>query len=728
MNSSPFPLRPFRALVLLSVLALLSPSWTSAKSNETPVPTVGNLGDLRALETQVVSLADKAVQATVAIVSPGGGSTGSGVVVSEEGLVLTAAHVIQGKNTALVVIFPDGTRYKAKALGADFDRDAGMVKIVEEGSFPHVEVGPAEAPPKNQWLVALGHPGGFDPDRPPPVRLGRILRSGLFTVTDCAVISGDSGGPLLDVDGRVVGIHSSIGASLSENRHVPVSAYLENWERMASGERWGTRFAMRQDRPNPNRPVLGVILGQGETDPPGALVEGVIEGSPADKAGIRIGDLIIKAGETDVSDASSLVQTVGKRRPGQTIDLSILRDGEELNFEPKLVRSRALADAEVRRNPTEPDDAAATAETIDEWLDERVEEAMETGRLRLNPEALRRFGDREALAAKLREKLASLTPEQKERLREAQEAALRDPFFDSAMNVLSDVVAEASAATVAVLSDDEPVALGTVVSREGWILTKDVETREGIIAVRSGGKNVPLTLIERFPDHDLALYDSGREWPAALVLSAGRDEVLPLGRVLAAAGPDGKALGIGLVSVLPRALPNPGFLGIQMASRDAGVGVVRTIDGSAAAKAGLQRGDLILRLDDEPVADRMEFATRIRNFGIGAEVSLGIRRGEEDLELRVKLGERPGTGSPRFDRINRMSGPMSQRQKGFPNALQHDIPLPPTLCGGPLVDLNGRCIGINVSRAGRIKTLAIPAANILELLESAQKPDPESGA
>src|SRR3954466_942030 len=111
---------------------------------------------------------------------------------------------------------------------------------------------------KAQWCIALGHPGGFKLGRTAPLRLGRILDlRGTFITTDCTLVGGDSGGPLFDLDGKVIGIHSRIGASTLANIHVPVDTYTETWDRLAAAEAWGDRFAF-----GPRGPLLGVV---GET-------------------------------------------------------------------------------------------------------------------------------------------------------------------------------------------------------------------------------------------------------------------------------------------------------------------------------------------------------------------------------------------------------------------------------------------------------------------------------
>ncbi len=107
-------------------------------------PPVEGLRDLKQLNRQLIGMAPDAQQATVALVSKGGNGSGSGVIVSDDGLVLTAAHVMAALTDEVVVILPDGTRLDAEKLGADFDRDAAMVRITEEADFPHVELGESD--------------------------------------------------------------------------------------------------------------------------------------------------------------------------------------------------------------------------------------------------------------------------------------------------------------------------------------------------------------------------------------------------------------------------------------------------------------------------------------------------------------------------------------------------------------------------------------------------------
>ena len=242
-----------------------SPDQAAKQPKIEAAPNVKNFKALQKLNQQIVGLSKKAQPATVCLVAKNGRGAGSGVVVSQDGLILTAAHVTSSMPGEIIVIFPDGTRKEAVSLGANYDRDAAMVQIKEPGKYPFVEVGQSKGLKRNQWTVALGHSGGFDPMRKPPVRLGRVLRNEKFIVTDTAVVGGDSGGPLFDAEGRVIGIHSNIGVSLMENRHVPIGVYHQQWKSLKEGEKSGERFNNApKNVPSPDQPVLGVQLADSD--------------------------------------------------------------------------------------------------------------------------------------------------------------------------------------------------------------------------------------------------------------------------------------------------------------------------------------------------------------------------------------------------------------------------------------------------------------------------------
>lgn len=301
---------------------------------------VRELKDLQKLESQVAAVSAKVMPATVALLSDRTGSSGSGVIVSEDGLVLTAAHVIQGAESVLVV-FPDGKQAQGKVLGANYSRDMAMVQIQDKGRWPFVKAGNSKTLDAGDWVIALGHSAGFDAARTPPVRFGRVISKGPgnFLTTDCTLIGGDSGGPLFDLNGNIVAIHSSIGQSLSNNNHTGIDGFREDWDRMLAGETWGSLslnpFA------NPDMPVLGIGMAM-MRGVRGVIVENVVQGSPAAAAGVRTGDVIHKLDGSDVRDGGELLQILAKRQAGDVVKLGILRGRDEVEMKITLKRRSEL--------------------------------------------------------------------------------------------------------------------------------------------------------------------------------------------------------------------------------------------------------------------------------------------------------------------------------------------------------------------------------------------------
>jgi serine protease Do len=128
----------------------------------------------------------------------------------------------------VVFTFPDGRKAHGKTVEVDNENDLGLMRITDAGPWPQVPLGDLAGTRAGDWVLALGHPGGFDLRRSLVVRLGRIIRfDGEVVQSDCTISGGDSGGPLFDMHGRVIAIHSAISRSVAENFHVPVSAYFQ---------------------------------------------------------------------------------------------------------------------------------------------------------------------------------------------------------------------------------------------------------------------------------------------------------------------------------------------------------------------------------------------------------------------------------------------------------------------------------------------------------------------
>lgn len=284
-----------------------------------------SLEDLKAMEAHIQRLSEKVLPCTVGVRV--GAAQGSGIIIDEQGHVLTAAHVCGKPNRNVTFLFPDGKTAKGKTLGVNRGIDAGLMKISDEGKWPHVEMGNYAAVKQGQWVLATGHPGGFQKDRGVVVRLGRVLsKRGSVLATDCTLIGGDSGGPLFDMDGKVIGIHSRIGGSLTSNMHVPISTYHDTWDRLAAAEEWGGALGQ-------GGPFIGVI---GDPSGDNARIVEVQDDSPAAKAGIKPEDVIVEFAGKQVDDFQSLAAAVGSQKPGKKVKVKVKRGDETLELEIEI--------------------------------------------------------------------------------------------------------------------------------------------------------------------------------------------------------------------------------------------------------------------------------------------------------------------------------------------------------------------------------------------------------
>lgn len=293
------------------------------------------LGELKQIEAKTKRVVEMDTAPTVAIFT-NGGATGSGVVVSRDGLILTAAHVVEGERMVTVVT-PDGKERVAKVLGANYTRDAAMVKLTDKGPWPCVELGDSDGLKVGDFVVALGHSKGFDPLRRAPVRLGRLETDGKqrFLISECTLIGGDSGGPLFDLDGKLIGIHSSIGALSRINNHVPVSVFKSDWQKLLSGQQWG--MLGLNPMADPESPAFGCELFEIEGIG-GVVVGDVVAGSPADKAGLQPGDLIVRMSERSIETRHDMIRELGRHKPGEEAEIVVVRRGQPYKAKIVFVR------------------------------------------------------------------------------------------------------------------------------------------------------------------------------------------------------------------------------------------------------------------------------------------------------------------------------------------------------------------------------------------------------
>ena len=298
-----------------------------------------DISQLKTLQSKVNDVAQKVLPATVSIFSTSTGASGSGVIVNKDGLILTAGHVVRGSE-AMTVVFPNGKQAQGKVLGANYTRDSAMIQILDPKparGWPYADVGQSRDLTTGELVIALGHAGGYDPVRTPPVRFGRLItrNPNHFISTDCALIGGDSGGPIFDLEGHVIGIHSSIGKSLAANNHAGIEGFLQDWDKLKRGETWG-RLGGNSPLDNPDAPVLGIISGESRYG--GISVRHVLEGGPASKAGLRAGDIIRKINGSPIMNLRGLHLAIAKYQQGDIIQIHIIRNEGMLMRRLKLGR------------------------------------------------------------------------------------------------------------------------------------------------------------------------------------------------------------------------------------------------------------------------------------------------------------------------------------------------------------------------------------------------------
>ena len=279
---------------------------------------------------------------------------------------------------------------------------------------------------------------------------------------------------------------------------------------------------------------------------------------------------------------------------------------------------------------------------------------------------------------------------------------------ESVLAAFNEVVAEASYSTVEVYCDGRLTALGAVVSEDGEILTKASEISGEIECVFRDGNRFAAEILSRDEEHDLALLDIEA---AGLQPIAWTDSPsIPLGSWLVTPGAGERVVAIGVVSVVPRRiLPVSGILGIVIEEGDRGPVIVQIIPGSGAESVGLHAEDIVLQVNGKEVDTREELVDIIREYRPGTRVELLVLRDGDEIEFSPVLGHRPS--DPEHDLSayqNSLGGKLSIRRAGFPSVLQHDTPLAPADCGGPILDLEGRAVGINIARAGRVNSYAVP--------------------
>ena len=258
-------------------------------------------------------------------------SLGSGFIISQDGFIISNNHVVRDADEVIVRL-SDRREYKAKVVGTDERSDISLLKI-DAGGLPAVRLGIGYELKVGEWVLAIGSPFGFDHS----VTAGIVSAKGRslpresyvpFIQTDVAINPGNSGGPLFNLQGEVVGVNSQIfsrtGGFMGLSFAIPIDVAMDVADQL-------------RDKGRVSRGWLGVLIQDvtrelaesfGMARPRGALIAKLLDGSPAEKAGFEVGDIVLSFNEHPIERSSDLPPIVGRTRVGREVPVEILRNGE----------------------------------------------------------------------------------------------------------------------------------------------------------------------------------------------------------------------------------------------------------------------------------------------------------------------------------------------------------------------------------------------------------------
>lgn len=689
--------KTFTALLIFSAFgfgAIGMKARVSADDGERANVQQAALQALQQRQATIIEMLPRLEKATVCLQA--GGGSGSGVIVNKDGLILTAAHVVD-KNKQMKVRFSDGRTLTGKVLGAYNPADAAMVQIVEEGPYPFVEIAAADNLAVGQNVIALGHPSGFDEQRGMPLRVGHVCsRNGDFFAADCALIGGDSGGPSFNLKGQLIGIHSNITGDLSVNNDIAMQPFYQYWDQMLQGKRMGRPFEPGSaDEPEDDEPADGEGADSGED-----------EDSDADGADAGAGE----------ENQQSLHQQFFLNEQAvcqETQVVPLANDGANGRMNQTMCVSTGgfhIDAAQVTATPhqQEGDDQPQTD------LQKLLKQSRDSqGRLKVSRERLRGFRDQ------LNQRVEALSP---------VGGRKRDDWGMQYQNAFAAQVDRYCQSMFSVFVSGRKVATATVVDPAGYLVTKasEIDGRTASLEIQDGSY-APVNVVAVSSELDLALLkvtDTTRRFIAVDLASevATSDPYAAKGVLCCAVGTSAEfAAGFGVVSVAARPLNGntSAYLGVTPSTVKDGARLDQLVANGPAARAGLKQGDIVEAVDDEQCPNAEALVKLIESRLPNETVTLSIRRADTWLTLPTMLGDKSKVAAmpgAREQGTDGMSTKMSRRRWNFTEGIQHDCAIQPKDCGGALVDLNGRLLGVNIARAGRIKSYAIPTDLVAEFV------------
>ncbi len=281
--------------------------------------------------------------------------------------------------------------------------------------------------------------------------------------------------------------------------------------------------------------------------------------------------------------------------------------------------------------------------------------------------------------------------------------------------------ASVSSSTTRIFHKQKQIAVGMIVDAEGLIITKASELRSPLECQLANGRKYAARVIGIDQDTDLAMLkvdSSDPLMPAHLV----PNEPPPIGRWLASVALDPDPIALGIVSVATRQVKaSQGRMGIQLESPTSGTGarINKITSGSPAEKADMFINDVIVKMNETEILVPADVFAFMADKEPGDQITIVVTRGGKEITFLLTLADESSMDAQGPENPQERMGisDLSKRRQNFPLAFQHDSPVSAAQCGSPLVDLDGNIVGINIARAGRVSTLALPMTAILPAIE-----------
>jgi S1-C subfamily serine protease len=721
----------------LICLAAISGLPVFAAPTTRPITT-----DAAALQAQTIAIAPKCIACTVGLVSviQNGAmysvGSGSGVLISADGLILTAGHVIEKPGTKITVRFTDGKVYQGVAVGLDHATDTGLVRITDpapQGGWDFCRMAGDQSAAVGEWVLATGNPGSIVVDRDPPLRLGRVTRHDADAIdTNCALEPGDSGGPIFNLAGEVVGINSRIMTSSGINHpdeylslHVPISMFTSQMKLLLSGADANPDVNL-DGRPHP-RAIPGI----------GKRARAALQKLAADK-------------DPEALQMLAEEKKTGKLKPTAAQMERLLKLAAKMDRgETAAAPATAPTLASAKEPATQPMAAAPTTQPVatsqigvPEGLRKTLAPSLRQTLLKQYPDAI--ISD--ALLTRLMDRAAynitsgdvKLAPGEQD-LREmgiTPENNLPEIGNGLPANRTSVEVGKTSLQTLALFAPaltsagdcvveirdagNSPVLLGSIVDSDGFIATKASDLPANPHVVLPDGRIFRARLIGKDAATDLALLKVNATGLTAVQFAdATNSAAIPLGSWLAAPTANPNQPAVGVVSDSARRIPETfaHFEGEQKVVLGVGftpnsLVITQITKGMPADLSGMKQGDEVYQLNGQAVADHDAFVSLLKKSKPGDKLSIMVHRDGKDLELNPVIGQAKATtqtANSVGEADNVAGGKLSKRRTNFPLAIQTDAAVWADQCGGPLINLQGQTVGITIARYDRVCTFALPA-------------------